>query len=978
MDIAALDRQVRLARARQDAHWARARAQLEFADFLVAQQPASAPAWEPAIARARAVVAAASVSPTCDAAAMVAAVERELAPLGEAAKAHQVHLVGHAHIDMNWMWSWPETVALTCDTFSTVLDLMDEFPQFRFTQSQASVYAIVEEFRPDLLERIAARVREGRWEVAASHWVEADKNMAGGEALCRHILYTRRYMQTLFGLSPDDVALDWSPDTFGHAATVPTYLTRGGVKYLYLHRPGIWQQPVPEAFWWEAPDGSRVLVRNDMRRGYNCVIEPGCILEAVKAFRGSTGLPLAMVVYGVGDHGGGPTRRDLLYGLEMQSWPVFPTLRFGGAQAFFGELAASGGGLQTLRGELNSEFAGCYTTQALIKRANRLGEARVQEAETAAALDALAGGAAYPAAAFEANWRRVLFSHFHDILPGSGVHDTRVYAHAQFQATMASTSVIEAQALRHLAGRVDTRRLPGSEALAEDVPTAALAAGQGAGAGIRSREGRLSDAHQHGDSPVRPFLVFNPAAEPRTALVEFTIWDREPFGVPFRLHDKQFEAVTAAGDTRPMQIVHRGNEWGHSNVRALVPLQVPGFGYTTVLVREAAAAGPAGAGVSERDQAVLARRTHHCPYAAIERNAIGLENGLVRVRFDPATGRIRSFVDKRQGTELIAPASSGAGLDYAVERSHGMTAWVIDNSGVAEPATVRTVRDVRNGPYAAAIEIVYEIRESSFTVLYELRVDDPALYVGLTGTWMQRGTPATGIPNLRFALPLALTEPQATYEIPFGAVTRTAAADEEVPALRWAQVSGCVEGGTPAGCLLLNDCKHGHALAGSTLYLNLLRSSYDPDPMPEVGQHELALALVPLSGRLETAEATRLADVFNHPLKIAGTGVHGGDLPLEAQLVAAAGRGAAVSGVKWAEDGSGVIVRASETAGHPSELRLAVHPGLGRLEAAEEVDLCERPLRSLKVHASGVAVPLPAYGLASVKLRVAAGAAIAG
>ena len=153
------------------------------------------------------------------------------------AKTYTVHNVGHAHIDMNWMWPWPETVAVTNDTFTTVLRLMDEFPDFRFTQSQASVYEIARRYNPALFERIKARVAEGRWEVAASQWVEGDKNLASGEAIARHLLYTRRFMEEQLGLKPEDVPIDFEPDTFGHAHTIPTLVSRGGVTPL-LHVPG--------------------------------------------------------------------------------------------------------------------------------------------------------------------------------------------------------------------------------------------------------------------------------------------------------------------------------------------------------------------------------------------------------------------------------------------------------------------------------------------------------------------------------------------------------------------------------------------------------------------------------------------------------------------------------------------------------------------------------------------------------------------
>jgi alpha-mannosidase len=115
--------------------------------------------------------------------------------------------------------------------------------------------------------------------------------MVGGESLCRHLLYTRAYMRRLFGLRPADVPIDWSPDTFGHSATAPTYLTRGGVKYLYLHRPGMQTASKPGAFWWEGPDGSRVLVRNDMELGYGGQIRPGCAGHLVKFVKLTGGRP---------------------------------------------------------------------------------------------------------------------------------------------------------------------------------------------------------------------------------------------------------------------------------------------------------------------------------------------------------------------------------------------------------------------------------------------------------------------------------------------------------------------------------------------------------------------------------------------------------------------------------------------------------------------------------------------------------------
>jgi alpha-mannosidase len=964
MNLNELQRVQDTARMRQMAAWERIRSQLRFAEFLMTQNPGQAMVWKPACEAAAGMAAAGLDTPAPDMPALVARIEEALAPLARTAKSHTAYLVGHAHIDMNWMWSWPETVSTTLDTFATMLELLEEFPEFYFSQSQASVYDIVRKHAPEMLPAIAARIKEGRWEVTASHWVEGDKNLAGGESLCRHLLYTRAVLQETFGLKPDDVAIDWSPDTFGHSAMVPTYLTRGGVKYLFLHRPGGMQQPVAEAFWWEAPDGSRVLVHNAQRRGYNCTIDPNQVFDAIQTAKTAGGLNFALLVYGVGDHGGGPTRRDLLMRREMDSWPVFPALQCAPAHDYFARLGREGAALPVMRGELNCEVAGCYTTQTLIKRSNRLGEARVADAEMAAVFDTLVRGTAYPAATFAQNWKRVLFSQFHDILPGSGVHDTRTYMHGQFQETMASTTAITTRALRGVAGIVDTARIAGPVAVAE-VPPFFLSSGHGSGAGIATGEGRLSQYDAHGNSPVRPFVVFNLTAVERREVVTLTIWDREPWGTPVRFHDQTFEALDAAGGILPVQVLKKGNGWGHQNITLAVPVVVPALGFTTVAVRETFAPGKAESGASQVSV------PYHCSYVPRERVAAGMENRFIRVDFDVQTGRIVSFLDKRTGLELLDPAAGGIGLEYSVEQPQGMSAWCINNAGPAEFPRVVSLRETQNGPYTAAIEITYRIRESTGKVTYRLDQDDPRLRVDMDIEWFQRGTQTDGFPNLRFAIPLACSEAAAAYEIPFGAVERATRPDQEVPALRWACVKGRI-GGNRAAMLVLNDCKHGHALAGSTLRVNLIRSSIEPDPLPEIGRHVIAFALAPVDPDITTAQATRLAQAFNTPLLPVGTDVHAGRLAPATALLALQGDNLVLSGVKMSEKNDGVLVRVYEAAGAVAKGAVSVDPAIGAPKDARGVDLLERSLKDAKPTLTRRAAKFSVqpFGIASVVVKV--------
>ncbi len=959
-----LERMVRVSEMWQKAAWMRIRSQIRFAEHLAATDEEHEATWQTVVGDAKDAAAEALASAGVDWPAVVSRIEAILAPMTEAAKARTLYLAGHAHIDMNWMWSWPETVSVTLDTFRTMFDLLEEFPEFHFSQSQASVYAIVETYAPELMPRIAHYVREGRWEVTASHWVESDKNIVSGEALARHILYTRAAMARLFGLRPEDVTIDWSPDTFGHAATVPTYLRQGGVRYLYLHRPGIEQQPVPEAFWWEARDGARVLVRNDQKRGYGGTIQPESVIEAMETMQQSVGLDFAMLVYGVGDHGGGPTRRDLLAAREMSDWPVFPTLKFAPTQTFFRKLEQDGGDLPVLRGELNTEFAGCYTTQSLIKRANRLAEARLTDTEFAAVVDRLATGAAYPAETLAEDWRRTLFSHFHDIIPGSGVRDTRTYAHGRFQETAASTAVVTTRALRHVAATVNTAALSSASDTGAALPALFTSSGQGSGAGIYAEEGRISVADRHGLSPVRPFVIFNATAVDRHEVVRLTLWDREPAGTPVPFHSKVFEARDAAGQPLAAQVVGQSAAWGHQNQTLAVPVTVPALGYTTVVLSESMAPPEAVRG------AWLTRHKHHCVYSSVERDVIGLENDLVAVAFDKQTGRIVSYFDKVANAERVDASTGGIGFEFSVERPHTMTAWVIENSGPTEYPALRQVTEIADGPYVAELMLTYGIQASTIKARYALHAGDAALHIDLEIDWFERGDAETGVPNLRLAVPTALEDPTARYEIPFGALDRATTRDQEVPALRWACLSGAVED-SAASVVLLNDCKHGHAVDGATLRLNLIRSSYDPDPLPEIDRHLVRLALLATEGVPTDATLMARAAGHNQPLLAIGTDVHDGRLPVSQSLLTVRGADVALSGLKWAESGEGLVVRLTNSTDEPATAQVGCAEVLGSLESAQALDLMERPLGAASpARAGAVSLTVPAHGLSTWLIRV--------
>ena len=924
-------------------------AELTFAERLAELTPTSAPRWRKLLAKATKRVESVLAGGRIDRIAKaVVEAEEILKPIGRAAKKYTIHCVGHAHIDMNWMWSWPETVAVANDTVLSVLKLMDEFPDFCFTQSQASVYAILAEYCPELLEQVRARVAEGRWEVVAAHWVEGDKNLASGESLARHLLYARAYTEELFGLADDSQLVDWEPDTFGHARTIPGIVTRGGVKYYYLCRGGKFDKP--PVFRWRGPDGSRVLVYNDERNWYLGPVETAHAVRMLD-FAEKTGLKDWMNVYGVGDHGGGPTRQDLSRITEMDAWPIYPRWRFATSGAFFKLLDKRADALDELDCELNFEFTGCYTSQSQIKRANRHGENHCVEAELAAALASRATGRAYPHAALREAWIGTLFGQFHDILPGSCIREGRQYQMALFQRTATTAGMIKTHSLRALAAKIDTSFA--APAAVDTSPQMEASRAFGGGAGYGTMNGSLSGAGHVADGP-RPFVVFNPTDAARCGMVKVNVWDAG---------DGPFRVRYCDGSVLPAQRVDGGAYWQHSFVQLAVPVQVGPIGYTALAIESGEAPqghpGVVAVGLVEGDAGQPAQ-------------APTMENDSILVEFDRATGGIARLVHKASGADLAGETEPLALLEYILERPRGMSAWTLgDAKDRCSPLAVESLGFAARGPHMAAFEVKHKINDSRVTVTYTLGAGEPWLGVELKVNWLERGTSETGVPQLALRLPTGLRDAHASYEVPFGSIAREQNHGEEVPALRWAHVTGKLAGGKKAGLALLNDCKYGHSLDGATLRLTLVHSTYEPDPLPEYGEQTIRLGLAPHGGSRGAAELIRLGARLNHPLQVVASDAHKGDLPAAMDGVSVAPGGVVLSSVRRAMNADALIFHLLETKGRDANAKVTLDAKLfGSPSDAVEVDFLERQVdeSTAKVTSGGLVVKIPAMGIAAVKV----------
>jgi len=289
------------------------------------------------------------------------------------------------------------------------------------------------------------------------------------------------------------------------------------------------------------------------------------------------------------------------------------------------------------------------------------------------------------------------------------------------------------------------------------------------------------------------------------------------------------------------------------------------------------------------------------------------------------------------------------------------------------PIPVNRLRVRLANPYVVSVEAAMTIGESDVTVTYTLRSGEPYIEVAVHALWLERGGPQIGTPKLRMLFPAALEKASATYEIPFGTITRDVNSGEEVPSQRFADVSGEAAFGKSAGVLVLNDSKYGHSLQGSTLAVTLIRSSYEPDVLPEIGEHDVRLAILPHVGAMPRADMIRHGVAFNRPLQVVGTGIHAGRLPAVSTGVTNVGPASAVvSGLKKAEQGDELIIRLYETEGVECTASVEFDQAIfGRVESAREADLLERPLdkSTARVKGNGFAVDVPARGITTVRVR---------
>jgi alpha-mannosidase len=751
--------------------------------------------------------------------------ERHYATIGEArdwlrgeieraGKSHAVRIttVGHTHIDVAWLWRLQHTREKSARSFSTVLRLMERYPEYTFLQSQPQLYAYIKEDYPELYAQLKQRIDEGRWEAGGTMWLEADCNIPSGESLVRQLLHGIRYIKREFGVQCKYL---WLPDVFGYSWALPQILQQSGIE-TFMTTKISWNQynRLPhDTFMWRGIDGTELLThfittpeKSDMWwYTYNGEVTPFTVRGIWDAYRDKNVNQELLLAYGYGDGGGGVNREMLEMQRRLQEMPGLPHVETGRADAYFDRLhrtiEETDQYVHTWDGELYLEYhRGTYTSQAAIKRWNRKLELLLREAEWLNAMrsSGFEGGAGqvwqgYPQEALNSAWTIVLRNQFHDIIPGSSIRE--VY----------EDSIAEYEAAQLLA----------------------------AGAWDAAAEGLADPSSQE-----RGVTLFNGSPWNRSDVVCLEDWEDA----------RRFGLRDADGGRLRTQIDAGGNIYVHAE-------NLPAMGMASFELDLDPVPG------LEPDAA--------CPFHAKQD---GIVTPFYVISWNEK-GQLTRIYDSTCGREVLKQGEAGNVLQVFEDKPKNFDAWDIDiyyQEKMREIDQLDSVTVTEIGELFARIEFVWTYMDSRIVQELIVYAHDRRIDFSTHADWKERQQ------LLKVAFPVDIRATEATYDIQFGNVKRPThwntswdSARFETVGHQWADLS---ERGY--GVSLLNDCKYGYDIKDHVMRLSLIKSAIWPDPSADEGLHRFTYALYPHAGDWQGGGTALAAWALNNPVRHKrGTGI---------------------------------------------------------------------------------------------------------
>ena len=835
--------------------------------------------------------------------------------------AKKIHMICNAHLDPVWLWQWEDGLTETMSTFRVACEFCERVPGFVFCHNEAVLYRWVEEHDPALFDRIKKHVAAGRWHVAGGSYLQPDINMPSGESHIRQFLKGKEYFRRTFGVEPTTA---YNFDPFGQAEGYVQILSGCGFDSYIFMRPnyGFWPLPTG-AFRWRDRSGLEILAR---RSDESYLTAHNAYSKLKSRLPHYADEAETLFLWGVGNHGGGPSREDLRQIEQFAKDHPEYELAHSTPEAFFASVKERRGELPVVSGEMQNCFPGCYTSMSRVKRAHRRCESLMAATERMAAMAWWLGRAPYPAKDLDVAWHDILFGEFHDILPGSSIQPVEKDTLAMFGHC--------SEILRRTRARVFLKLLEGERPCPE------------------------------GDTPI---FVWNPHSFPvaldfecefnygnimaRHREIEVTVRD----GVNGRKLDFQREQSAFPGEM----------DW---RVKIVVPLKLAPFQMRRIEVswRKRARVRPwrmprATAKhltlKSKSLEMVVNARTGLVDFAAPAGSRQSfLKQGALRPTVWPDSDHAWNCGDP--ANRAFGEAHNISGPPWKRPRSVFRLATRRQAAAIISPPSHRIpgarktgmdpVRVVEYGPVRTIIEAIFVMGASAVVRRYVLSKTQNWFEVRDRIFWNERDS------MLKLAVPLAFRAANTVAETPYGAVMRpTGRLHVERVNQRWVAATGG-EGRMKTGgkfVAVLNDCSHAHSIAGNTLYVSILRSptysafylkpEFDTNefrhwPRQDQGEHEVRYRFLFGEG-FQEAEVSRAGQAMNiappwlvqYPWKAgkAGRCVTSGE-----PFVSVSDNNVQVAAVKKAERGDGLVVRLWEQAGRKTPAALRVRGATGTVK----------------------------------------------
>jgi alpha-mannosidase len=842
----------------------------------------------------------------------------------------EIYLVANSHIDLSWLWTRDETISKICpETFVNVLNLMDKYPLLCYAQSSAQIYEWLEVHHPEIFRRIREKVREGRWEIVGGSWVEHNANLLCGESLVRQYLFGKRYFMEKFNV---DVKVAWLPDSFGFCWALPQVLRKSGLEYFLTHKLK-WQvermkPPIPfpyYIFWWESPDGSRVLAYHTVG-SYSEDVNPMRMLEQLALLKKRHGLNKLLVLFGRGDHGGGPTEgmvKEALRLMGIVDPAVYPKVILSTSERWFKEVKGVSEILSfpVVRDELYVKtHRGTYTTEAKVKLHNRRCECLLLTAERFASI-AMLLGMAYPSEDLKNAWKLLLLNQVHDNLDGTSIEEVYIQAEKDYGEVYRIGRKVLEEALNVIASKIDTR------------------------------------------CKGFPVLVFNPLSWLRSDVVELPL-EGELKTV------KAFKVFDCFGRETPVQIVEDGRK------AIFIAEDVPAFGYKLYYLTTSS-------DESTNPNLKVGEFFLENEFLRVEMDD---RTGYVTRIYDKVNGRdvlsdsgkgnvLQMYEDKPPNAPGGEPAWNMY-LGSLTELEKIEEIRLVEKGPVR--ASIKIVRKYGGSTFEQYISLYSKIPMVEFTLKADWHEKYKTLKVAFPlrfkNHWATYDIPFGAIQRYQYIYDKA---PDRQMDMPKRPWELADKAKFEVPALYWIDMD--TENGD-YGVALLNDCKYGFDVIENTIRMTLLRGPRrgypstpeqwaDQSENPRVGVHVIRYALYPHEGDWVKSMVFRKGYEFNFPLIAWRTSEKAGPLPKTLSLIETKPDNVVLSALKKAEDSGELVLRVYEACGFNSDasLKMAFKP-----LKAFETDLVEWDMyaskREFKISENTVSFHLNGNEIVTVKL----------